>query len=119
MPPPRNRGLLSTISPGPPVSRAATAAVRTAAAMKEWRSSFHLKIGLQRARRLDRLQNRNQIARPYPQRIERGNEIAERYAARQDAKLAIMLIVNLDLSPLYGCGGAVGQRSRLADLRRL
>ena len=54
---------------------------RGAAVVGSAGSSAHHQVGLQRARRLDRLQDADQVARSDPQCIQAGDEVAQRHAA--------------------------------------
>src|SRR3954471_15073168 len=66
-----------------PRSRRATARARAGArglAASDLASSHHLDFGLDRAGRLDRLQDRDQIARADAERVEAVDELLQRHA---------------------------------------
>ena len=107
-----DRHRLEIAAPPARSSPSAPAAGVLAAGMDRRRSSAHHQVGLQRAGGLDRLQDADQVARADAERVQAGHQVAQRHAALQDAELAVVLVVDLDLGARHDDGGAVGERRR-------
>src|SRR5580658_58783 len=94
---PQNPERSAIISPGPRMPTAVPvpqwAIARAAMAL----TSSYLQVSLQRAGCFDGLQDRNQVAWPNAQSVERGDKVPKSDPAVQDAELSVVLIVNLDL----------------------
>src|SRR5262249_37020034 len=78
----------------------------------------HLDLGLDRARRLDRLQDRDHVERPDAERIEAVDQLLQRHALLHHRELPGVLL-DADTGARNDDGAAARERRRLADLRGL
>src|ERR1700731_3882753 len=81
-------------------------------------SSHHLDVGLDGAGRFDGLQDRDQVARPEPERIQAVNQLLQRDALADHRELLAVLL-DADPRARHDLRPALGERCRLAYLRRL
>jgi hypothetical protein len=77
-----------------------------------------LDVGLDRAGRLDRLEDGNQIARPDPKRVQSINNLLEGNPFGDERQLLAVLL-HADAGARHQAGLPASERSRLADLRGL
>src|SRR5712691_10769743 len=80
--------------------------------------SHHLDVGLDRAGGLDRLEDRDHVARPDAERIEAVDQLLQRHAFAHQGELAALLL-DADAGARHHPGLAARERRRLAHLRRL